>query len=203
MNQMSNKLQMRKILLKYQLAAVLAIFCISNIAAQTESLTLSSAIEKALEYNYGIRISRSDVEIAGISNNWGTAGRYPSIGFDASSNNTYNITESESINRLYAGIGLNWSIFDGFKVNFTKDKLEGLEELSIGRLGVVVENTVEDVVMAYYNVLLQKENLKVLETVTTLSKDRYDYEEVRYELGGTVTYNVLQAKNGVGVLPLE
>jgi outer membrane protein len=186
---------MRNKILKYQLAAVLAIFSTAFISAQTESLTLSSAIEKALEYNYGIRISESDVEIAGINNNWGTAGRYPGIGFDASSNNSYNITESESSNRLYAGMGLNWTIFDGFRVNFTKEKLEGLEDLSLGRLGVVVETTVEDVVMAYYNVLLQKENLVVLKTVTTLSKDRYDYEEIRYEIGGTVTYNVLQAKN--------
>ncbi|MCK4749966.1 MAG: TolC family protein [Bacteroidales bacterium] len=167
----------------------------SAVEGQPGGLTLSSAIEKALQYNYGIRISRSDVEIAGINNNWGTAGRYPSIGFDASSNNTYNITESESVNRLYAGIGLNWTIFDGFRVNFSKGKLERLGELSHGMLGVVVETTIEDVVMAYYNVLLQQENLKVLKTVMKLSEDRYEYETARHSLGGTVTYNVLQAKN--------
>jgi outer membrane protein len=44
-------------------------------------------------------------------------------------------------------------------------------------------------------VLLQQESLKVLETVMKLSKDRFDYETARYSLGGTVTYNVLQAKN--------
>ena len=195
MNQQSKNVQMRNKILKYQLAAVLAIFSTALISAQTESLTLSSAIEIALEYNYGIRISESDVEITGINNNWGTAGRYPGIGFDASSINTYNFNDSRSTNRLRAGVGLDWSIFDGFRVNFTKEKLEGLEELSRGRLGVVVETTIEDVIMAYYNVLLQRENLKVIETVMTLSKDRYDYETVRYNFGGTVTYNVLQAKN--------
>ncbi len=164
-------------------------------SAQPEELSLSAAIEMALEYNYGILISRSDAEIAGINNNWGTAGRYPGIGFDASSTNTYNFTDSESTNRLYAGIGLNWTLFDGFRVNFTKEKLEELENLAQGRLGVVVENTIEDVVMAYYNVLLQQESLKVLETLMKLSRDRYDYETARHSLGGTVTYNVLQAKN--------
>ncbi len=163
--------------------------------AQPEDLTLSASIEKALEYNYGIRISRSEAGIAGINNSWGTAGRYPSIGFDAGSNNTYNITNDEFTGRLSAGVGLDWILFDGFRVTFTKEKLEGLEELARGRLGVVIENTIEDVVMAYYNVLLQQENLKVLETVMNLSKDRYDYETARYSLGGTVTYNVLQAKN--------
>ena len=162
---------------------------------QPEDLSLTDALSKTLEFNYGIRISKSDVEIAGINNNWGNAGRYPTIGFGASSNNTYNFTDSSWTNRLYAGVGLDWTIFDGFRVNFTKDKLGTLEELSQGRLGVVVENTIEDVIMAYYDVLLQQENLKVLETVMTLSEDRYNYEMTRYELGGAVTFQVLQAQN--------
>ena len=163
--------------------------------AQPEDLNLTDALAKALKYNYGIRISKSDVEIASINNNWGEAGRYPTIGFDASSNNTYNFTDTSWTNRLYAGVGLDWTIFDGFRVNFTKDKLETIEELSKGQMGVVVENTIEDVIMAYYDVLLQQENLKVLETVMILSEDRYTYEKTRYELGGTVTYQVLQAQN--------
>ena len=162
---------------------------------QVENLTLTDAIAKTLEYNYGIRISKSDVEIASINNDWGVAGRYPTIGFDASSNNAYNFNDTNWTNRLYAGVGLDWTIFDGFRVNFTKDKLEFLEELSQGSLGVVVENTIEDVIMAYYDVLLQQENLNVLKTVMTLSEDRYTYEQVRYDLGGTVTFQVLQAQN--------
>ena len=174
---------------------LLGLLCPALASAQAENLSMSSAVEKALEYNYGIIISRSDVEIAGIGNTWGAAGRFPSIGFDASSNNTYDFTNDDRINRLSAGVGLNWTIFDGFRVNFTKERLEGLEELSKGQLRVVIENTVEDVVMAYYNVLLQQQNLEVLQTVMTLSRDRFEYETARYDLGGTVTYNVLQAKN--------
>jgi outer membrane protein len=192
---MNKSRQMIRSIYSYGLALFCFLIVTPGLRSQPEDLTLSASIEKALEYNYGIRISRADAEIAGINNNWGTAGRYPSIGFDASSNNTYNITDDESTNRLYAGVGLDWILFDGFRVNFTKEKLEGLEELARGRLGVVVENTIEDVIMAYYNVLLQQENLRVLETVMKLSKDRFDYETARYSLGGTVTYNVLQAKN--------
>jgi len=179
------------------LSTFLAISIFSAVSAlgQPEDLTLTDALAKTLEYNYGIRISKSDVEIASINNDWGVAGRYPTIGFGASSNNTYDFTDTSWTNRLYAGVGLDWTIFDGFRVNFTKDKLETLEELSRGSLGVVVENTIEDVIMAYYDVLLQQENLNVLKTVMTLSEDRYAYEQARYDLGGTVTYQVLQAQN--------
>jgi outer membrane protein len=181
----------------FNLSILLALSCFSAVSAfgQPEDLTLTDALAKTLEFNYGIRISKSDVEITSINNDWGVAGRYPTIGFDASSNNTYNFTDTSWTNRLYAGVGLDWTIFDGFRVNFTKDKLETLEELSRGSLGVVVENTIEDVIMAYYDVLLQQENLNVLKTVMTLSEDRYAYEQARYDLGGTVTYQVLQAQN--------
>ena len=185
---------MNRIIKIYSLLTLFIVTAIPSFG-QVEDLNLTDALAKTLEYNYGIRISKSDVEIASIQNNWGEAGRYPTIGFGASSNNTYNFTDTSWTNRLNAGVGLDWTIFDGFRVNFTKEKLESLEELSQGRLGVVVENTIEDVIMAYYDVLLQQENLKVLETVMTLSDDRYTYEKARHELGGAVTFQVLQAQN--------
>jgi outer membrane protein len=160
-----------------------------------EALTLSGALERALENNYGLIISRAGNEIAGINNNPGTAGRYPSIGFDAANTDSYDLISSTYSGRFTAVVGLNWVLFDGFRVNITKEKLENLESLSEGRLGVIVESTIEDVILGYYTVLLQEEQLKVLETVMQLSKDRYDYELDRKSLGGSVTYNVLQAQN--------
>jgi outer membrane protein TolC len=165
-----------------------------NLPAQ-ESLSLSQALENALENNYGIIISRADLEIAEINNDWGNAGRYPTIGFDASDNVSYELTDKTTSNRFAAGIGLNWTLFDGFRVNITKSKLENLEELTSGRLAVNVENTVEEIILGYYFVLLQQEQLRVLQTVMDLSDDRYQYELKRQSLGGSVTYNVLQAKN--------
>jgi len=128
-----------------------------------EPLTLSSALENALENNYGLIISRASLDVAEINNNWGTAGRYPTIGFDASDNNSYELNSSTYANRLSAGVGLNWLLFDGFRVNFTKAKLENLEDLTSGQLAVQLESTIEDIILVYYSVLLQKEQLKVLE----------------------------------------
>ena len=165
--------------------------------AQEEELSLSLALQKALENNYGIIISMSETEIVIVNNEWGTAGRYPVIDFSGGSYNSYDVNDAAnfSSNRLSAGLGLRWTIFEGFKVKITKDKLDQLEILAKGRTAVVVESTIQDVIMAYYLVLLQQEELLVLEDVMTLSKDRYDYEQSRYEMGSTASYNVLQAKN--------
>ncbi|MBS0010022.1 MAG: TolC family protein [Bacteroidales bacterium] len=163
--------------------------------AQERELSLSDAISLALENNFGLSISRAETEIAGINNNWANAGRLPSIGFSLSGNNNYNITDDRLSSGINAGLGLRWTIFDGFRVNLTKDRLTQLEKLAAGRTAVVIENTIEDVILGYYRVLLQQELLKVLGTVMSLSEDRYEYEMARQEFGNSVTYNVLQAKN--------
>ncbi len=180
---------------KFNLISAFALLVSSVVCGQGNQLTLYSAIEKALQNNYGVIISRADREIADINNDWGNAGRYPTIGFDASDNNSYGLTNNTYTNRLSAGLDLNWNIFNGFSVSITKSKLENLEEISSGRLMVMIENTVEDIILTYYNVLLQKERLDVLKKVMELSSDRYQYEMQRQSLGGSVTYNVLQAKN--------
>jgi outer membrane protein TolC len=175
----------------YFLSAML----LSLSASGQESLGLSDALDRSMQNNYGLVISRAGTEIAAINNNWGNAGRYPTIGFDASQNNSYDLRGETYTNRLTTGIGLNWVLFDGFSVNITKSRLENLEILSEGQLGVMIESTIEDVILAYYNVLLQQEQLAVLETVMELSGDRYGYELEKKALGGSVTYDVLQAQN--------
>ena len=75
-----------------------------------------------------------------------------------------------------------------------KVKLEDQFELSKGFNAVAVENTIQSIVLAYYDVLLQKERLKVFEELESLSKDRYERTEASKEIGGAVTYEVLQAK---------
>ncbi len=182
------------ILNKYIIALLILLFSI-GLRAQDEDLSLSGALEKSLESNYGIIISKSDVKIAKINNNWGTAGRYPTIGFTATSANNYELIDTITTNRVAFGLNVNWTLFNGFRVKITKDKLEKLENLSKGRSGVVVENTIQDIVLAYYNILLQQKRLEVLNTLMKLSEDRYKYQQTKYEIGGSVTYDVLLAKN--------
>lgn len=182
-----------KMNLKIKFIFFLLLIC-SSAFPQNEQLTMSQALEKALENNYQLRIAGRDLEIASLNNQWGTAGRYPSISFDISSNT--NLDQDQNVNnRILTGLGLNWILFDGFRVNLTKEQLELQHNLTAGALAVNIENTIEDVILAYNNILLQIETLEVFRKLMDLSYDRYRYEEKKHELGGSVTYNVLQAKN--------
>ncbi len=180
----------------YNKCLILIFILVSSITgnAQHQTLDLSTAINRALEKNYNLIISEKELDIASLNNTWGTAGRYPTINFTAGNSNSLDNDLNSSV-RITAGIGLDWVLFDGFRVSLTKDQLGLREELSGGSLAVNVENTVEDIIIAYNNVLLQKETLKVFKDLMDLSFDRYNYEMKRRDLGGSVTFDVLQAKN--------
>jgi len=174
----------------------LLLITISAAVAQ-EPLTLTDAISKALVNNYGIIIMQQNQRISEIRNNWGTAGRYPYINLSAGDDNAYNINNSENYanNRFSAGASLNWTIFDGFIVKINKQRFEELEQLSKQNTAVMVEGTIQAVILAYYDVLLQNEKLKNWGEVMKLSEDRYTRAEERKAFGTYVSYDVLQAKN--------
>jgi len=172
------------------------IFAVFWGTAQTP-LTLNDAISKSLENNYGIIMVKQNQRIAEINNNWGTAGRYPYINLSLGDENSYNINNSENFanNRFSVGASLNWTLFDGFIVRINKQRFEELEKLSKQNTAVMVEGTIQSIILAYYDVLLQKEKLKNWEEIMQLSQDRYNLAEERKAFGTFVTYDVLQAKN--------
>jgi outer membrane protein TolC len=160
-----------------------------------------------LENNFQIRISEQEYNITKLNNTQGAAGRWPSINVGVNSINRYDNTPSydtsslsyvrgdQYTNSLTPYVELQWLLFDGFFVSINKQKLDLLEQYSSGYSIIVVENTLQAIILGYYYALLEKERLKVLEEVKDLSGDRYNYEMLRKELGTAVTFEVLQAKN--------
>ncbi len=174
-----------------------------SLSLAQDTLSLGSAIRRGLENNFQVRIFEQQYEIAKLNNSWGTVGRFPSVGIGLTSANRYNNSpviigqdnlESYS-NTLSPTLNINWLLFSGFGVKMNKEKLELLEELSGGNATLVVENTIQAIILGYYRVLLETEKLRILEEVKQLSGDRYKYEMARKELGSSVTFDVLQAKN--------
>jgi outer membrane protein len=184
----------------------LAIFSYSENQAQ-EALTLDDAIVKGLENNFQIRIAQEQYSIAELNNKWGTVGRFPSINLGVTSINRYDNTPvfdtaafgytrgDQYTNSLTPYANLQWLLFDGLSVSMNKRKLELLEAYSMGFSTIVVENTIQSIILGYYLALLEEERLKVLTSVKELSGDRYNYELMRKDLGSSVTFEVLQAKN--------
>ncbi len=180
------------------------LFGVMELPVQAQrSLSLSGAIQLGLENNFQIKISGLNVEKAEINNSWGTVGRYPAITLGASLNNSYadmyptttNERSQTFTHAISPNVNVNWTVFGGFRVNISKAKLALLQQYSEGNEQVVIENTIQAIILAYYDVQLQKEKLNVMESLKGISKDRYDYEMQKKEFGSSVTFDVLQAKN--------
>jgi outer membrane protein len=172
--------------MKSLLITTIILFCATAITAQNK-LTLSEAINIGLENNYNLRISQKSVEISDANNSWGTAGRYPTIDISVASINRFDSNDDADIttNNIAPSAQLNWTLFNGFRIFNTKYQLEDQFELSKGFNAVAVENTIQSIVLAYFDVLLQKERLTVFEELESLSNDRFKRTEASKEIGGS------------------
>lgn len=181
--------------MKIRILYLLLVFISGSLVAQNR-LTLVDAISRGLENNYGLRISSKQLEISDENNSWGAAGRYPTIDLGVASINRFDHNDNADIttNNIVPSAQLNWVLFNGFKIFNTKSQLEDQYKLAQNNNAVQIENTIQDIILSYYNVLLQKDRMNVFKELESLSLDRYQKAEASREIGGSVTYQVLQAK---------
>lgn len=163
---------------------------------QTE-LSLQKAIEISLANNYSINIQRKQVDIKSTQNTWGNAGALPNISLAGSVVDNFSFADGDhsETQTLNTGLQLDWTLFRGFSAVIQKDKLEEYQRLSEGNMSIVVENTIVNVSLAYYQVLLNQKKVESTKQIMELSNDRYELEKKKKELGTSVTYDLLQAQN--------
>ena len=179
---------------------VVIVFILLNFsvwAQENQDLSLEGAIDRALENNYGIIITRKSQDISELNNTWGNTGALPNIRFVGSGNTSKNFGEADNYTsqQLNGTVEMNLTLFRGFGARIQKDRLEELERLSEGNVAVVVENTIYNVILSYYSILLADEQVNIARTNMELSRDRYQRAQHSKEIGTTVTYDLLQAKN--------
>ena len=190
-------------MLKNIFALVFLMLSVSAIA-QTE-LSLSAAIEKAIGHNLQIEFQQKQVQLAEQSDNWANAGRTPTIDatiFNQSAINRQvnpaNVILPEQLSYttgLQGSVDMNLVLFNGGRIKLNKDNLSLQTEQARLDMRIAIEDLSEQVMIAYYNILLLEEQLKVLEEVKTLSRDRLDFQELRQSFGSASTFDVLQAKD--------
>jgi outer membrane protein TolC len=177
------------------ITTLLIILITLNVWGQ-EKLSLSEAIAIGLENNYDLEIIRKTEDVASMNNNWGNAGALPSVSFSLSGYENYYFNNSEdySTQTISPDVTLSWNVFDGFSAKMTKQKLEKLEEQSKGNTAILVESTIQDIILAYNNCLLQKQMVDVYKELSDLSGDRCQRTITSKEIGASTTYESLQAK---------
>lgn len=167
-----------------------------------EELSLSQAIEMGLKNNFQIQISQKNIEITENNNNWGQAGRYPTVNFRLTQSNriqnqnnpTSFVQGKITSSSLSPSLEANWNLFNGFQVSITKEQLVQLQNQSMGNAQVIIENTIQAITIAYYRELIEIKKLAIIKQTFKLSKDKYLYLLDKKQFGVSTTFEVLQEK---------
>lgn len=189
--------------MKYLAALFFFTFVSINAQAQ-EPLSLARAIELGLQNNFDVQIQKLEIDIAAGNNTWGVAGALPFVNLSANQNNSityrkpanpFAVPGQNISDNINGQLDVQFVLFDGFFIKVSKRRLEQLEELSYGNATLVIESTIQSIILGYYLALMERERALVRKRVMDFSRERFEYVKLRKELGGAITFDVLQAQN--------
>jgi outer membrane protein TolC len=198
---------MKKIILNISLT----VFLIPSTYAQ-KLITEQDAVGIALKYNYDILIARNNATSDSVNNTTGNAGMLPTLSINGSesystannvqqkfSDGTSSTVTNANSNSIDASVGLNWTLFDGGKMFVTKRKLNEIQALGEIQFRDRVLQTEFDAILAYYDVVRQKQELASINEVITYNLERVKISQISYDAGLSPKTNLLQAKIDLNV----
>uniref|UniRef100_UPI003D7FA65F TolC family protein n=1 Tax=Pedobacter sp. TaxID=1411316 RepID=UPI003D7FA65F len=175
-----------------------------SVAAQ-EYLSLQDAITLALKNNYDIKLVNNDLLIAKNNVNLGNAGVLPGLQGNfsngGSNQNTVQTTSTgeerkadgvKNTNMSY-GVALDWTIFDGFRMFATYDKLKELQKQGEINEKAVVLGTIAQVINAYYDLVRQQQLVVATDSALDISRFRIRVATNKLEIGKGSKLDVLAA----------
>lgn len=182
------------------------IFSVLTLQAHTQVLTYQQAVAMALQNNLSVKIFSNDTAIAHNNNTIGNAGMLPTLSFNAGGTFATNTTNQEyqtglEINRsgvksnnYNAGVLLNWTVFDGFRMFAAKDRLNELDIQSQYVLKTQIEQVMVNITASYYEVVRQKQQINTIKENILVYEERLRIAETRLEIGKSAKTDALLAK---------
>jgi outer membrane protein TolC len=169
-------------------------------------LKLEDAISITLENNFDIQIAKNDLSIDQENVTIGNAGMLPRINGIITNNNTVlnidqtfsngneiEIDGAKNLN-LNSGIGLEWTLFDGFRMFARHNQLKELQKLGETELKLNVLSKVSEVYDTYYLLVNQQHLIRSLDSIIIVSEFRLKTAQTRFTIGKASKLEVLNAE---------
>jgi outer membrane protein len=185
---------------------LLLIFVVKFTSSFAQVLTAEEAIKLALQNNFDIQLARNSADVAANYNSVGNAGMLPQVNANGAlggSNTALNQTLADGrnterngviTNTANAGVQLSWTLFDGMGMFINRTRLNQLNAAGEQAYRIQVEQTLQEVLTAYYNLVRQQYVVKVNEQNLKLSDERVRLAGNRYEVGTGSKLDYLQSK---------
>jgi len=174
-------------------------------AQSKDTIQFNDLLALAMQNNYGILITKSNVEINQLNNTYGNAGFLPVVGVSAYNN--YSLSDNKSVfydgtesinngvgnNTLDALVQMNWTFFDGSKMFVTKSRLNELEKRGALQLQLEMEKVYLQLASAYYALVQEQKLEEVLKYTLEIGRFRLDLAEKKFKLGAASEIDRIQA----------
>ncbi len=171
-----------------------------------ERLSLQDAIAIALKNNYDIKLVNNNADIAKNNVSLGNAGILPVVvGTFNSGGSRQNTVQTQSTGaqrivdgarstNMSYGVGLDWTVFDGFSMFANYDRLKALEQQGRILEKTQILTTITDVINAYFNVVKQQQLVLASDSAIDVSTYRLKIANNKLEIGRGSKLDVLAAK---------
>jgi outer membrane protein len=180
--------------------------------AQDSVINARDAVDIALQNNLRVQIAKDDQDIARINNNWGNAGKWPTV--FANINNTFSINSlnqqltngteikrnGATTNTSNANVAATWRIYNGMRVRATKERFDELEKISDIQFNQEITRLTYDVLVTYYNLVRLNLQVKANDAIIELAAERQKIAETRFNVGSAAKTDMLQASIDLNVV---
>lgn len=191
---------------KNNLYTILLLLLIGFQLQAQEILTIENAIKIALENNFEIKMASNNLDIDKTNVAVGNAGMLPKLTatlVDANSiqnssqtrqDGTITALDNAKNNSLNYGVGLDWTVFDGFKMFAKLDQLKELQKLGEAQLKRTIIMKISAVNSVYFDLVQQQQQLAALDTTIVISTQRLTLAKNRFNIGKASKLEVLNAQ---------
>ncbi|MDO1511623.1 TolC family protein [Maribacter confluentis] len=176
-----------------------------NVRGQ-EVLSLHEAVKIAIENNYSIITASNNLAIDSIGVSPGYAGMLPTLEARITDNNSVqNLSQTRSDgsqveqdnaknNSLNYGVAMDWTLFDGLRMFANLEQLKQNQNLGEVELKQVILAKVGEVMITYYDLVQQQQQLTALDSTILISKQRVELAQNRFTIGKASKLEVLNAQ---------
>ena len=180
-------------------------FAVHSLLGQ-QNVSVEEAVAMAVQKNYDVRLFQNTATSAYNDNRYKFGAFLPFINGTGNylliTNNSKNVNfkdEERVFNTaqstaMNGGVQLTWTLFDGTKMFATRKRIIELAELGELNVRNQMMNTAANVMVTYYNIVRQKQQLKAILEQMSVSEERVKLAERKLQVGTGGKPELLQAK---------
>ena len=169
-------------------------------------LSLRNAIDSTLKNSFDIQIAENNLLISQKYNSYGVAGAMPYFGLSATGNKAINDifqsystgteTDLKSVNQnnVNASADMGITLFNGFKIKATKERLSLLEKQNEYKLNNEIQTAIAVTMIKFYDIIRQQQYLKIMQQLLEVSEKKLEIINTKKGVGMASGVDIMQAE---------